>query len=46
MHKRLIYRIALLVVIIMVTGMLFTGCGQKQANPGIPEPTKDENTEV
>jgi len=29
----------------MVTGMLFTGCGQKQANPGIPEPTKDENTE-
>jgi len=45
MHKRLIYHVALLVVFIMVAGMLFTGCGQKQVKPDNPDIAKDENTE-
>ena len=47
MHKRSIYSIALLVVIIMTVSMLFTGCGQKQdqAKPDISDTTKDGNGE-
>ncbi len=43
MHKRLICYIALLVATIMAAGLFFTGCGQKQADPGIPNTEQDEN---